>query len=305
MTLPIPENRVNNEIREKIDSLLARLADCDICPRQCHVDRYSDAGGICGMGAGLWVSSANLHFGEEPPLSGTRGSGTIFLTGCNLKCCYCQNYPISQMHHGRELSLDEFIETMLGLERRGAHNINFVTPTHYSAQISEAILGARNRGLRVPIVWNSSGYDRVDVLRSLEGLIEIYLPDMRYADSGNADCYSSAPDYPEINRAAIKEMFRQVGNLEMDDHGAAKRGLIIRHLVMPDFVTGTREILRFIADEISRDCAVSLMSQYFPAHKAFENDTISRRITSKEYNQAVAWMTEFGLENGWSQNEEL
>jgi len=305
MTLPVPEYCVNNETRERIDSLLSRLSDCDLCPRQCHVDRYSGSDGICGMGAGLKVSSANLHFGEEPPLSGRRGSGTIFLTGCNLKCCYCQNFPISQLHHGREISLDEFVETMLELERRGAHNINFVTPTHYSAQIAEAIIEARNKGLKIPIVWNSSGYDSVEVLRDLEGLVEIFLPDMRYADSQNADCYSSAPDYPEINRAAIKEMYRQVGNLETDENGVAIKGLIIRHLVMPEFVSGTREVLRFIAEEISRECAISLMSQYFPAHRAFEYDTISRRITSKEYNQAVAWMTEFGLENGWSQNEEL
>lgn len=305
MTLPTSDNHVKETVRDKIENMLSRLADCDLCPRQCHVDRYSGADGECGMGAGLKVSSANLHFGEEPPLSGSRGSGTIFLTGCNLKCIYCQNYPISQLHHGGALSLDDFVETMFELERRGAHNINFVTPTHFSAQIAEAIYEAKSRGLGVPIVWNSSGYDSVEVLQKLDGLVDIYLPDMRYSELEHADCYSSAPDYPEINRAAIEEMFRQVGLLETDEQGVATRGLIIRHLVMPEHVSGTREILRFIAEEISRECAISLMAQYFPAHKAFENETISRRITSKEYKQAVKWMNEFGLENGWSQNEEL
>lgn len=283
----------------------ARLSDCDLCPRQCHVDRYSGGDGICGMSADIRISSANLHHGEEPPLSGTRGSGTIFMTGCNLKCAYCQNYPISQLRHGQDISHETLVKTMLQLQVRGAHNINFVTPTHYIAQIAEAIVDARESGLVIPIVYNSSGYDSVDVLRLLDGLIDIYLPDMRYSDSENAEKYSSAPDYPSVNRAAIKEMFRQVGLLETDDEGIAKRGLIIRHLVLPEDISGTRDTLAFISEEISPKTSISLMSQYFPAHRASEFEPLARRVTGYEYKRAVGWMDEFNLENGWCQNEEI
>lgn len=291
-------------IRDRVRRLGERLSDCDLCPRNCRVDRYSSKLGVCGMGAGVRVSSANLHFGEEPPISGVRGSGTIFLAGCNLKCVYCQNYPISQLHHGRDLSQGELVSAMLELQERGAHNINFVTPTHCSAQVARAIVDARDVGLSIPIVWNSSGYDSADTLRMVEGLVDVYLPDMRYSDRVNSKCYSSAPDYPEVNRFAVAEMFRQVGNLEVDDDGVAIRGLIIRHLVLPDNISGTQEVLRFIAEEISRECHISLMSQYFPAHMAFKYEALSRRITAAEYAQAVEWMHEFNLENGWCQNEE-
>jgi putative pyruvate formate lyase activating enzyme len=194
---------------------------------------------------------------------------------------------------------------MLELESRGAHNINFVTPTHYSAQIANAILDARDRGLTVPIVYNSSGYDSPDVLRELEGLIEIYLPDMRYSDEENAKRYSSAPDYPAVNRAAVKEMFRQVGLLETDTSGVARRGLIIRHLVLPEDISGTRETLKFISNELSKETAISLMSQYFPAYRATEAGPLSRRLDRGEYRQAVRWMRDFDLENGWFQNEKI
>jgi len=298
-TIPVTANP------DRIDSLLTRLADCDVCPQNCHTDRYSGTDGKCEMGADVMISSANLHFGEEPPLSGSRGSGTIFLTGCNMRCVYCQNYPISQLRHGNRLTSSQLVDTMLNLQERGAHNVNFVTPTHFTPQLAEGIDSARNAGLTIPIVWNSSGYEKVEVLEQLEGLVDVYLPDMRYNDAEYSMCYSNAPDYPEVNRLAIKEMFRQVGLLEMDKEDVAIRGLIIRHLVLPEFISGTKDVLRFIAEEISRECAVSLMSQYFPAHRAGENKMLSRRITSIEYEQAVSWMDEFGLENGWSQNEEL
>jgi putative pyruvate formate lyase activating enzyme len=194
---------------------------------------------------------------------------------------------------------------MLKLQARGAHNINFVTPTHYIAQIAEAIVDARGSGLDIPIVYNSSGYDSADVLRQLDGLIEIYLPDMRYSDSDNAEKCSSAPDYPSVNRAAIKEMFRQVGLLETDRYGIAKRGLIIRHLVLPEDISGTKATLAFISEEISSKTSISLMSQYFPAHRASEFEPLARRITGEEYGRAVGWMNEFNLENGWCQNEEI
>jgi len=294
-----------DSIRERVGKLRARLSDCDLCPRSCHVDRCSGGDGICGMNAEITVSSVNLHHGEEPPLSGSRGSGTIFMTGCNLKCVYCQNYPISQLRHGYTITHDALVDAMLELQSRRAHNINFVTPTHYSAHIAEAIVDARDRGLTIPIVYNSSGYDNVDVLRELDGLIDVYLPDMRYSDSENARRYSSAPDYPSVNRAVIKEMFRQVGLLETDNYGIARKGLIIRHLVLPDNISGTRDTLEFISNEISPKTSISLMSQYFPAHRASQYESLSRRITRDEYRQAAAWMREFNLENGWCQNEKI
>lgn len=304
MILPAAKFHMDS-ISERLDRLKLRMSDCDLCPRRCHVDRRSGNVGICGMDSQIRIASANLHFGEEPPLSGTRGSGTIFLTGCNLKCVYCQNFPISQMRHGRTITPDELVETMLELERRGAHNINFVTPTHYIAAIAEAIVDTRDRGLAAPIVYNSSGYDAVDVLKEIDGLIDIYLPDMRYSDSDNAQCYSSAPDYRTVNRAAIKEMFRQVGPLQTDSDGVAVRGLIIRHLVLPENASGTEETLRFIAEEISTKCHISLMSQYFPAHRAETIEPLNRRITSEEYKRATKWMRKYKLENGWCQNEEI
>lgn len=305
MTTHCTERQSVNSIRDSIIGLKARLSDCDLCPRQCHVDRYSSGDGICGMSADIRISSANLHHGEEPPLSGMRGSGTIFMTGCNLKCAYCQNYPISQLRHGQDISHETLVETMLELQARGGHNINFVTPTHYIAQIAEAIIDAREEGLEIPIVYNSSGYDSADVLQMLDGLIEIYLPDMRYSDSENAEEFSSAPDYPSVNRAAIREMFRQVGLLETDSDGIAKRGLIIRHLVLPEDVSGTKDTLEFISKEISPKTSISLMSQYFPAHRASEFGPLARRITGEEYKRAVGWMQEFNLENGWCQNEKI
>lgn len=282
-----------------------RLKDCDLCPRECRIDRTMGETGICGQTSQIRISSANLHYGEEPPISGLRGSGTIFMTGCNLKCVYCQNYPISQMQNGVEISPLTLVDRMLELQERGAHNINFVTPTHFSAQIAEAIATARGRGLNIPIVYNTSGYDRVDVLQRLEGLIEIYMPDMRYGVSGPAECYSSAPDYPEVNRAAIAEMHRQVGVLTLDSEGIAVKGLLIRHLILPNGLSGSEEIFKFIAEDISENTYISLMSQFFPAYRANEFADISRRITKKEYVIAKKLMEKYNLYNGWFQDEIL
>ena len=291
--------------RKNTQTLLERLKDCDLCPRECYVDRTMGELGECGQSDKIKISSANLHFGEEPPISGHNGSGTIFLTGCNLKCVYCQNYPISQMQNGREVSPLTMVDSMLRLQEYGAHNINFVTPTHFNAQIADAIVTARERGLKIPIVYNSSGYDKVDVLKAMEGLIEIYMPDMRYGDENAAECYSSAPDYPEVNREAIAEMHRQVGDLEMDDNDVATRGLLIRHLVLPNMLSGSEEIFKFISEKISQNTYISLMSQYFPAFKASEYPQISRRITKKEYAIAKRLMEKYNLSNGWFQDEIL
>ncbi|OGC92706.1 MAG: hypothetical protein A2W25_06930, partial [candidate division Zixibacteria bacterium RBG_16_53_22] len=298
-------------LEERTPGALALLDDCTVCPRDCHVDRNAGSvKGICGVDSRLKVSSANLHFGEEPPISGDRGphkaphasqqgqagpslpsvrdgSGTIFLSGCNLKCVYCQNFPISQQRHGDYVTIERVAFMMLDLERRGAHNINFVTPSHYLPQLMAAMLAAYKQGLTLPIVWNSSGYDKVETLRLLDGIVEIYMPDMRYSEGENARCYSAASDYPEVNRAAIKEMYRQVGDLVLDKDGIAVRGLLVRHLVLPENISGSKEIFEFLAHEVSPKTYVSLMSQYFPAHKALSIDKLNRRILKSEYQEAL------------------
>ncbi len=289
-------------LREGVPPAMAMLSDCAICPRKCHVNRTAGSlKGICGVDARLKISSANLHHGEEPPISGTRGSGTIFLSGCNLKCVYCQNYPISQFRHGEYATIDEAAGMMLDLERRGAHNINFVTPTHYVPQLMAAMLSAYQRGLTLPIVYNTSGYDSVEMLQLLDGIVEIYMPDMRYGDPEMARCYSVAKNYPEVNRAAIKEMYRQVGDLEISDDGIATRGLLVRHLVLPDNIAGSEKIFRFLAEEVSPETFVSLMSQYFPAHKAVSMAKINRRILKNEYAAALDAFEHAGLGNGFVQ----
>ncbi|HBC47936.1 MAG TPA: radical SAM protein [candidate division Zixibacteria bacterium] len=289
-------------LERRVPEALAMLDDCIICPRECHVNRTTGSTkGICGVDSRLKISSANLHYGEEPPISGSRGSGTIFLSGCNLKCVYCQNYPISQLRNGEIVTFDELSQMMLDLERRGVHNINLVTPTHYVPQLMAAMLITYKSGLSIPIVYNTSGYDSVDILRLLDGIVEIYMPDMRYAKPEMARCYSAAKDYPEMNRAAIKEMYHQVGDLQIDDDGIAIQGLLVRHLVLPENIAGSEEIFRFIAEEISVETHVSLMSQYFPAHKAISMDKVNRRILKQEYQEALEAFERAGLGNGFIQ----
>jgi putative pyruvate formate lyase activating enzyme len=289
-------------LEERTADALQLLDSCTVCPRDCKVNRTDGSlKGICGVDWRLKISSANLHHGEEPPISGTQGSGTVFLSGCNMKCVFCQNYPISQYRNGEIVTYDKLAELMLDLERRGAHNINFVTPSHYVPQIMVSLQRAYRLGMTIPIVYNSSGYDKVETLRLLDGIIDIYMPDMRYNTEESARCYSAASDYPEINRAAIKEMYRQVGELVMDDDDIAVKGLLIRHLVLPQNIAGSAEIFRFIADEISPNTFVSLMSQYFPAYKATTLEKINRRIYPEEYQEALDAFDEAGLENGFAQ----
>lgn len=287
-------------LEKNLPIALAMLKDCTVCPRLCHVDRTKKELGKCGMPARLKVSSANLHFGEEPPISGHKGSGTIFLSGCNLRCVYCQNYPISQYHHGEFYSVEQVVSMMLILEERGAHNINFVTPTHFVPLLMKAMLLAYKSGLTLPIVYNSSGYDSVEILKLLAGTIEIYMPDMRYADPDKALKYSGVPDYPEVNRAVIKEMHHQVGILKVDN-GAASRGLLIRHLVLPEGISDAKEIFDFIAKEISPKTYVSVMSQYFPAYNACSYPQLSRRLIRREYDQVLDDFEKAGLSNGYIQ----
>jgi len=291
------------ELQKRVEAAYRLLESCRVCPRECGVNRLkNDKLGFCRSGLNPVISSVSPHHGEEPPLSGTKGSGTIFLTNCNLRCAYCQNYPISQLGNGTERTPGELACQMIWLQEQGCHNLNLVTPTHFMPQILKALGVARERGFNLPVVYNTSGYESLEALRLLDGIVDIYLPDMRYSDDSVARTYSAAPHYPEINRAAVKEMFRQVGNLVLDEDGIATRGLIVRHLVLPNGLSGTREVMKFLAEEISKDVYISLMSQYFPAYKAHEFSKLSRRITSEEYEEAYHIMQKYGLENGWIQD---
>ena len=293
------------ELQNRIEAAYALLESCRVCPHECGVNRLkNDKLGFCRSGLNPVISSVSPHHGEEPPLSGTKGSGTVFFANCNLRCMYCQNYPISQMGHGMERTPGELACQMLRLQEQGCHNLNLVTPTHFMPQILKALGIAKERGFGLPIVYNTSGYESIDSLRLLDGIVDIYLPDMRYSDDAVALKYSLAPRYPAINRAAVKEMFRQVGNLALDENGIAKSGLIIRHLVLPNGLSGTEGVMRFLAGEISPDVYISLMSQYFPAYKATEHREINRKITVEEYEEARRIMESYGLENGWVQEFE-
>jgi len=289
---------------ERIEAAYALLKECTVCPRLCGAARLDDEPGVCQGGASLRVASWNLHHGEEPPISGTRGSGTIFLSGCSMRCVYCQNYPISQHGAGTEMSVGELAAVMGELESDGAHNINFVTPTHYTPQILEAVLLAREQGLTIPIVWNTSGYERVETLRLLDGVVDVYLADMRYGEDSIGRRYSKIPDYATVNRTAIAEMHRQVGDLQIDGEGIATRGLLVRHLVLPAGISGSRRIFEFLAREISPATWVSVMSQYFPAHRAVGHSLLGRRITRAEYAAAQSDYSEAGLFQGFQQDLE-
>jgi len=295
----------NTELQSRIDAAYQFLESCRVCPRECGVNRLkNDKIGFCRSGLDPIISSVSAHHGEEPPLSGTNGSGTIFFTNCNLKCVYCQNYPISQMGNGAERTTGELACQMLWLQEQGCHNLNLVTPTHFVPQILKSLSIAKERGFDLPIVYNTSGYDSVETLRLLDGIIDIYLPDMRYSDDAAAMKYSIAQNYPEVNRAAVKEMYRQVGNLVLDGNGIARKGLIIRHLVLPNGLSGTEAVMKFLSEEISKNVSISLMAQYFPAYKASEYEELSRRITAEEYEEAYRIMQKYGLENGWVQEIE-
>ncbi|HEY3309825.1 MAG TPA: radical SAM protein [Desulfuromonadaceae bacterium] len=292
----------SGELLQRVRAAYRHLKSCDLCPHDCGVDRLAGEKGVCGVGALPKIASANVHKGEEPPISGTSGSGTIFFSGCSLKCRFCQNFPISQLRNGDEITTAALAQRMVRLQRQGVHNINFVTPTHFLPQILAALWLAIPQGFRLPIVWNSSGYEKPDLLRLLEGVVSIYLPDMKYVDEDTAVRLSAAPGYRESNRLAVKEMLRQVGHLQLDDDGLAVKGLIIRHLVLPNQLAGTRQTLAWIAENLGTETHISLMRQYFPAHRAIETPDIDRKITDEEYDEAVEVLEQFDLENGWLQD---
>lgn len=275
---------------------------CDLCPHRCGVDRTSGGRGICGSGTQCIVASANIHRGEEPPISGIRGSGTIFFSRCTGSCIFCQNYPISQLGTGNPVTDESLGEMMLDLQAKGCHNINIVTPTHFAPSVAAGIRHAAACGLSIPLVYNTSGYERVEVIRELEGIVDIYLPDAKYADDDVARSVSGFRGYVAHNRAAIAEMHRQVGNLKMH-RGIAWRGMLVRHMILPENMSGTPEVMRFLAG-VSPDLPVSVMDQYFPAYRAFEHSVLSRRITPAEYEAAIEAFHNAGLRNGFIQTRE-
>jgi len=287
------------QLKKRAEKLWSIMESCQLCPRRCRVNRLKGMSGFChAPGTTLVVSSFHPHFGEERPLVGRGGSGTIFLTHCNLRCVFCQNWEISQLGVGSKRDIDDLAKMMLHLQEIGCHNINLVTPTHYSAFILKALDIAAGRGLRLPIVYNTSGWERLEILEILDGIVDIYLPDFKYWDSEMSAKYSSgAKNYPEVTKAAILEMNRQVGVAKPTKDGIMQRGLMIRHLVMPNNVGGSERIMEWIAENLPIDTYVNIMAQYTPQHKAYDYPEISRRITSEEYNRVVKRAKEVGLTN--------
>jgi putative pyruvate formate lyase activating enzyme len=286
-------NNVRDGLARRVERALKLLQSCTACPRNCRVNRLEEKFAVCKTGRHAVVSSHFPHHGEEDCLRGWKGSGTIFFTGCNLRCVFCQNFDISWQVRGTPAPPRELAAMMLELQAQGCHNINLVTPEHVAPQIVQALPFAIAEGLRLPLVYNTSAYDSMESLALLDGLVDIYMPDFKYWDAEMARKYSRAPDYPEVARRAIKEMYRQVGNLVIDDNGLARRGLLIRHLVMPEEVAGTRAVMQWIADELSPETYVNLMAQYHPAGKVSRSDhaEINRRVTPAEYERALdaAW----------------
>jgi putative pyruvate formate lyase activating enzyme len=287
------------QVSERAAQAIARLESCDLCPRACGANRLENEVGFCRTGRQAIVSSHGPHFGEEPPLVGSHGSGTIFFAGCNLGCVFCQNYDISHLMHGGEAAAEQLAGIMLELQGRGCHNVNFVSPSHVVAQILESVALARERGLRVPLVYNCGGYDSLSTLELLEGVIDIYMPDAKYSSDKVARELSRAPNYPELMKTALKEMRRQVGDLEIDENGVAVRGMLIRHLVLPNGLAGTQEVMRFIARELSTDSYVNVMAQYHPVYKAYEHSLLNRRITRTEFLEALDMASAEGLHRGF------
>ncbi|RME83599.1 MAG: radical SAM protein [Caldilineae bacterium] len=287
--------RREDALLRRVQQAYELLSDCHVCAWHCPVDRRAGQKGVCRTGLRARVSSYGPHLGEEDPLRGWRGSGTIFFTRCNLKCQYCQNHDISQTDAGEEVEPEELAAIMLELQAMGCHNINLVSPSHVAPQIMAAVLVAAQAGLRLPLVYNTGGYDSLEMLRLLDGVIDIYMPDMKYADARIARKYSRIKDYPRVNQAAVKEMHRQVGDLQIDEQGLARRGLLVRHLVLPNNLAGSEEILRFLAEEISRNTYLNIMDQYRPAYRAHHYPELARTLHSAEYEAVVAKARELGL----------
>ncbi len=279
---------------ERINALRALAAPCRLCPRACGVHRVRDERGFCGAGRHPWLANVGPHYGEERVLVGTGGSGTVFLTGCVLRCVFCQNHDISQGGAGEEVSVEQLAHWLLSLQSMGCHNINLVTPTHQALALVEALALAVEGGLRLPVVWNCSGYESVEVVRVLEGIVDVYMPDVKYGDSAMAQRYSGVPGYWEVVRAAVLEMHRQVGDLVVE-RGLAVRGLLVRHLVLPEGIACSERVLRFLAERVSARSFVNLMAQYYPAHRARTFPELARRPTVAEIRRVVGLSEQLGL----------
>jgi len=271
------------------------LEECRVCPRCCGINRMAGESGECHVTSQVVVSSYGPHFGEESPLVGRHGSGTIFFTYCNLHCVFCQNYTISQLGEGEPVSREELAGMMLSLQAKGCHNINLVSPTHVVPYILDALELAVSEGLYLPLVYNSGGYDSLETLKLLDGIVDIYMPDMKYSDEKIAEELSGIKDYPSINRAAVREMHRQVGDLQIDEQGTARRGLLVRHLVLPNGLAGTREVVSFLAKEVSANTYLNIMAQYHPCYKAFEMPSLARPISGQEFQEAINLAHQEGL----------
>jgi len=285
----------NSELSARVKAAYQLLESCTVCPRSCQVNRLEGEFGHCRIGRSALVSSYGPHYGEEKPLSGWRGSGTIFLTRCNLNCVYCQNHDISQTSFGEEVEPEQIAELMLRLQSYGCHNINLVSPSHVVPQCLAAVLIAARSGLTLPLIYNSGGYDSIETLRLLDGVIDIYMPDMKYSDTETAYRLSNVDNYPQINRAAVKEMHRQVGDLVLDQDGIAIRGLLVRHLILPNGLAGSADTITFLAREISPSTYLNLMDQYRPEYRAFQYPESNRRLTADEYQQVVQLARDSGL----------
>jgi len=289
--LRLPPNILSDNVREAEEI----LKECTLCPRECRVDRTSDQQGFCRTGDKPFISSYGPHFGEEKPLVGRFGSGAIFMGNCNLGCLFCQNYSISHLGEGIEISFEKLADIMLSLQKEGCHNINFVTPTHQMPMILRSLLIASEKGLNIPVVYNCGGYESLHAIEILDGIVDIYMPDFKYRDPAMALKYSKAEDYPQSAMAAIKEMHRQVGDLVTDQRGIAMRGLLVRHLVLPEGIAGTSGVVKFLAEEISKNTYINVMDQYHPCFKAFDHPPLNRRITPQEYADAVQIAIDGGL----------
>ena len=285
-------------LAEKLDKLLER---CTVCPHRCGINRKQSIAGFCKAGHTPVVSCAMAHHGEEPPISGFQGSGTIFFSYCNMRCDYCQNFQISQEHIGTACTIGELADSMIRLQQAGTHNVNLVSPSIWIPQIIQTLTLAKQSGLKIPVVYNSGGYDDPDMIKMLDGLIDIYMPDIRYSSNEMAEKYSHIKNYVQYNRAAVREMFRQVGILKLDKKGIAKKGILIRLLVMPNNIAGIKETLDFIKNELSADIHLSIMAQYHPEYEAPGIPAIARRISQEEYSEVTDYAEELGFYNGWTQ----
>lgn len=297
----------NGELKMRAEKAYANLSSCTSCPRDCKVDRINDEYGICTSGHLPIVSSYTPHFGEEPVLSGTKGAGNIFFGNCNLKCIYCQNFEISQnpkIERSHQVSHERLADIMIELQNKECHNIGLVSPTHFSATILKSIYLAAKKGLHLPIIYNTNGYDSVEMLKLYDGVIDIYLPDFKYGNSEYAKTYSLVDNYFEKTKEAIKEMYRQVGDELVYDGDVVVRGLIIRHLILPNDLSDSEKVFKFIAEELSPKVHISLMSQYYPTNKAYKDILIDRVVSSSEYERAILLMEKYGLHNGWVQEME-